>query len=880
MAQDNNENKMEDGYRFLMDAKNDRQYAIRFENGKPAKFTVSADTEDKKELEEGEKIFAFEDGYRVSIENGKGILHATAYQIQMPSEGQKSVVKSIDVKYNVHIETEVNNRGMMDYRIRFHISQASRAEIMVAGFDNNFPINFAKRISGEDPSLDLDEKGMAQFTAETLRKAFLAQHGTQTASMARREIADELNGVKDKAANKTPIRTKFFTAAQRRAFKYTDEQVEELLEKYASDLTKKAREGALDPVIGREKETDQAIKVLSRRKQASLCFTGDAGVGKTAMFSAIADYIEKDDGVPESLRGARVIELDIQGMLAGSKYRGQFEERIKPVIDGLKEREGYLNGRKVILAIDEIHSQLGAGSGTSGGGDAGNLMKPFLTSKGIAVMGTTTGEEYRQHIEKDGALASRFEQLVLDQPSDDATKAILQKLWPLYRDHHGIKEDIAEDDFEYIINMTNRYAPNAFHPRKGEKAMDMAAASAAKRGSQVVEREDIIAAVAQASKLSPEFLSKSDNERFLQMEKELPERILGQPNILRVVDGLVGSRSGLTDPNQPWGAFVLQGPTGTGKTQLCKELANYLFGSEDALIQLNMSEYSEKHTVSRLIGAPPGYVGFNDSEPALTERIRQRPYSILLLDEIEKAHPDVFNVLLPVLNDGKMKDNHGKTTMFNNVIVIMTTNLGAKEAMAVINGRGGMGIGAKAGQTDPKKIEEQLTATYDKARSNFFRPEMVNRIEELGGFVTFIPLTQEVINNLTVRELASVNKRLSDTTGAGLKGVSIEVTDEVKAEIAKNGYNPEMGARPLRKVVREKISNPLGKWLMAHKDEVMAFAAENGGAKIVINNLTEFKPEVVKPDAMPSPITEVANENKKRRTPVPPKKRAPGGQSL
>ena len=883
MAYDNEDSYH--GTRFLVDATNSRQYGVRYDHGKVAKpIHVFAEDEREAGFKPNETVFAFDDEMKITSNGGKSKLNTVAYQITTDGTGAPRQLKELSVDYDVVFRQ--NAAGAFD--IVYRLSPTSRDALAERGFDAKFPQEFTEAVDPTDPgikrdslsnSVTIDQKFLnnLSFPPHHNGGAHVARYhlegaGEDSATMpSPQDIIDQARNTAPQApvANQnnpqqpsqqpqpTPRpsgdfnRPSTFQPPRVDKPRISDSAIEAVIKQFCEDLSDQAARAALDPVVGRENETKAAIKVMSQRKQSSLCFTGEAGVGKTAMFSAIAQYIYDDKQVPESMRGARVLQLDLQAMNAGAKYRGEFEGKLKPLIEGLKERKGYLNGRKVILAIDEIHSQLTSGK-AEGGTDAGNMMKPFLTSKGISVMGATTDDEYKKHIEKDPALARRFEAMRLDEPKKDDTLHIVKKLWPLIRDHHGIAKDPTEEEFNYLVNMTNRYAPNESQPSKAEKALDMAAASAKFRGSDAVEREDYLSAIAKMSKLSAEFLGQNDRDRFLKLESLLGEKVLGQPGVSKVASGLIGSRVGLNDPNKPMGCFVLQGPSGTGKTELCKALAETLFGDEKALIKIDMSEYSEKHSIARLIGAPPGYVGYDTAEPALTEQIRQRPYSILLLDEVEKAHPDVFNVLLPALNDGEMTDNQGKTVKFNNTIIVMTSNLGAKEAMAALQsgGNNGLALGESTLEKSPQEQQEILAKIYERERKSFFRPEMVNRIEMLGGFVTFIPLAQEVISKLVTREMGKVNARLSDPTGANFGGVTLEVSDDVKAQLAKEGYKPDMGARPLEKVVREKVGNPLALWLLQNEDNVKDFAAANGGAHIYIGKLdANFKPELRAPKA-------------------------------
>ncbi len=817
------------GPKFLLDAVTKRQYVLQFKDGNivpPLRIFPSGE-----KLKVGETVYALDDDQVTNKSNGPGWITTDAYQITAePTDayGEHYDIRLATVTFQL--------RKTADGRVTADLMPESKTDLIDEGFDKTFPQSFSR--------IDVPAAGGGYNLC-------LPPHQPGQAVTAR-------------ASFKAPVPPKqqFNPPAAppvKKNYKIPDAKLEDALAKFGRDLTAEARAGTLDPVVGRDEDADQALQVLNRRKQSSLCFTGEAGTGKTSMFYAVAQRIVDDSAnLPEGLRDARVIQLDLQGMNAGASLRGQFEEKLKPIVDGLAERNGMINGKKIIIAIDELPTQLSAGA-AQGTDNAGAMMKPFLTTQGVSVMGTTTDEEYKKNIEKDPALVRRFEKLRLDPPNEETTKAIMRKLWPLTKGHNHLTEDLTEDDLNYLVTMCKRYAPNEFSPSKEEKAMMMAASSAEFNHRDAITREDIIAAVAKMSGLKADFLAQSDGQRFLKLEEELPKEVMGQPGLIRITDGLIGSRSGLNDPNQPWGCFVLQGPTGTGKTETCKALARYLFGDEKSLIKLDMADYQQEFDVSKLTGAPPGYVGFEDAEPALTERIRQRPYSILLLDEIEKAHPKVFDKFLSILNDGKMVDNHGKTVLFNNVIVVMTTNAGANKVQDLLDKKDGMSFDTDTETTDAK-LQEKMEKIYSEAvkagTPNFgpFRPEMINRIEELGGFITFMPLARDVVANIAKRQIELVGQRLSNTDGSNLPGVTLEVSKEVMDQLAKEGYNPAMGARPLRKVVREKVANPLGKWVMLHREEIEAFVKKEGKATLVIDSIDNFAPKMVK--------TAPANDNK------------------
>ncbi len=568
------------------------------------------------------------------------------------------------------------------------------------------------------------------------------------------------------------------------------------IEEFGYDLTKAAREGKLDPVVGRDMEIARVIEILGRRKKNNPMLIGEPGVGKSAIVEGIALRIASGDISP-ALAKKRILSLDIASVVAGTKYRGDFEKRLKAII---KEAQ---SNPDLILFIDEFHTIVGAG-GASGSLDAANMLKPALARGELQCVGATTMDEFTKIVEKDGALDRRFQKIVVEPTDVPESIEILRHLKPHYEEFHHIT--YTDEAVEAAVRLTDRYLTDKSLPDKAIDAMDEAGSmvrlnlARKKGGSDTVTAEDIASVVSKMTGIPVNKVAESEGNRILRMKKRLQGRIIGQDEAIdTVVRAIQRGRAGLKDPHRPIGTFLFFGPTGVGKTQLARSLAEYLFDSEDNMVRIDMSEYMEKFSVSRLIGAPPGYVGYEEGGQ-LSERVRRKPYCVVLLDEIEKAHPDIFNLLLQVMDEGRLTDSNGRVVDFKNTIVIMTSNVGSREVEEY-----GSGIGfATAG----RKLEEDRKNVVAKAVKKAFPPEFINRVDEQ---VYFNSLSREDIERIIDIELKGLKKRALEA------GYRVTVTPSAKRFVAEAGYDPAYGARPLKRAITKYIEDPVAEFIISDR---------------------------------------------------------------
>ena len=630
----------------------------------------------------------------------------------------------------------------------------------------------------------------------------------------------------------------------------------ETLDQFSRDLTELARQGKIDPVIGRHDEIERVIQILSRRTKNNPCLIGEPGVGKTAIAEGLALKIVSGE-VPETLKNKKIVSLDLTSMVAGTKYRGDFEERIKKVIDEVKASPD------IILFIDEVHTLIGTGS-AEGAVDAANILKPSLARGELQVIGATTIEEYRKNIEKDAALERRFQPVMVDEPSKEEAIEILKGLRDKYEAHHKVK--ITDSAIKEAVELSVRYIADRYLPDKAIDLIDEAASRVRLRAfteppelheleqkKKDIEAEKLSAVNSQdfelAAKLRDEEkeisdslekkkedwkskagrskdevteneiaeivslwtgvptaqLTQQESDRLLHMEETLHNRIIGQDEAVKAVSRAIRrSRTGLKDPKKPIGSFIFLGPTGVGKTELCKALAQTLFGDENAMIRLDMSEYMEKHTVSRLVGSPPGYVGYEEGGQ-LTEKIRRKPYSVVLFDEIEKAHPDVFNMLLQILDDGILTDSQGRRVDFKNSVIIMTSNVGAK---LITQKSADFGFTGKENSAEAEMEKEKIREAVMGELKKTFRPEFLNRVDDI---IVFDRLQKDDIKKIAINLLASLKKRVEEL------GIGIEFTDRAISDIADAGFDEVYGARPLKRAIQNKIENLLSEEMLENK---------------------------------------------------------------
>ena len=658
------------------------------------------------------------------------------------------------------------------------------------------------------------------------------------------------------------------------------------LEEFGTNLTQKAVDGKLDPVVGRAKEIERVIQILGRRTKNNPVLIGEPGVGKTAIAEGLAQRIANRD-IPDTLDDKRVVALDIGLLIAGTKYRGEFEERLKKIMDEVR------TANNIILVIDEVHTLIGAGA-AEGAIDAANILKPALSRGELQCIGATTLEEYRKHIEKDAALERRFQPVMVGEPSVDETIEILYGLRERYEKHH--KLIISDEALAAAAKFADQYIADRFLPDKAidlideagsrvrlmnsqlpaaakeldqelrdilktkdeavrsqdfekagqlrEREMEIKAqinaiaqskkgATEASNQTPTVTEEDIAQIVAAWTSIPVNKLTKSESEKLLKMEETLHSRIIGQDEaVVAVSRAIRRARVGLKNPNRPIASFIFSGPTGVGKTELTKALATYFFGSEEAMVRLDMSEYMERHTVAKLIGSPPGYVGYNEGGQ-LTEAVRRRPYTVVLFDEVEKAHPDVFNLLLQIFEDGRLTDSKGRTIDFKNTLLIMTSNIGSK----VIE-KGGGGLGFELSEDQSNSHYNRIKSLVNEELKQYFRPEFLNRLDEI---IVFRQLTKDEVAQIAEIMLKEVFERISMT------GIQLEVTDRFKMRLIDEGYNPSYGARPLRRAVMRLLEDSLAEEVLSEKikagDTAVVDVGEDGKVKVLLGEKFEVLQE-------------------------------------
>ena len=586
-----------------------------------------------------------------------------------------------------------------------------------------------------------------------------------------------------------------------------DEKDVSALEEFGYDITKAAREGKLDPLVGREDEIQRVIQILGRRRKNNPMLVGDPGVGKSAIVEGIAIKITNGD-IPPALADKRLISLDLGSIVAGTKYRGDFEKRLKSIINEVAASPD------VILFIDEFHTIVGAG-GASGSLDAANMLKPALARGDIQCIGATTMDEFRKIVEKDGALDRRFQKIVVEHTDIQQTISILGKLKANYEKHHNVA--YTDEALEACVRMSERYISDRCLPDKAIDAMDEAGSMVRLKNPKrigIVTAEDVAEVISKMTGIPSGRVAEGESARLVKMREKISRRIIGQDDAIdKVVRAIQRNRAGIKDPGKPIGTFMFFGPTGVGKTQLAKSLAEFLFDSEENMIRLDMSEYMEKFNVSRLIGAPPGYVGFEEGGQ-LSERVRRKPYCVVLLDEIEKAHPDVFNLLLQVMDEGRLTDSNGRTVSFRNTILIMTSNVGSRELDEY-----GSGVGFN---TAGRNVQVNRKSVLEKAVKKAFPPEFINRVDEQ---VFFNPLTKEDIGKIIDIELKGLKQRVQEA------GFELSITAGAKRFVADAGYDPNYGARPLKRAIQKYIEDPVSEHIITDR----MFGSGHGGGKLRIS---------------------------------------------